>query len=343
VSIPSRQCSYAVLVDEIVVSSKTALEPFKYSVPAQLWYKAMGDVGYSFGPQFQKKMEVESVAGRRYSRVLLSFSDAESTFPQSDYPMHPVCIDGCLQSGVPSLWQGHRSSIDTVLVPAIIDDVVIRSRLTQPKTGIAVTNSEYVGVGKLDEARSFKTHASVYDTKSGSLLYKMSGLHYNKLDMQKDRHGASAYTRLVWKPDISFLTQARLLSLAPKQRTNISAEAGAASWVEVIQVIALIAHKKPNLTVMEVNGVSSAQSTWLECDDVDSLSRRACRRYLFTSNTSSNLLEAQERYQRHPHVEFSICDITKPAHEFTSHETSLDFVLVKLVSLLGDNSIDKLF
>lgn len=195
---------------ESTVAPKRYLEPFQHGTSAQPWYKALSDVGYSFGPHFQKQIEVESVAGKRYSRVLLSFSDPQSTNAQSPYPMHPVCIDSCLQSGVPSLWQGNRSSIDMALVPAITDDLVIYSRSTSLKTGIAVSTSEYTGKGRIDDAKSYKTHVSVYDTESNYLIFQMSGLHYNKLEIHKGRRGLHKYTRLSWKPDISHLTEIQL-------------------------------------------------------------------------------------------------------------------------------------
>lgn len=107
--------------------------------------------------------------------------------------MHPVCIDSCLQSGVSSLWQGNRSAIDTALVPAIIDDLVVYSR---PTSLIAVSISEYTVTAKIEHAKSYKTHVSVYDTESGYLIFQMSGLDYNKLETRKDCHGLHKYTRL---------------------------------------------------------------------------------------------------------------------------------------------------
>ncbi len=302
------------------------------SVPGELWYKALGDVGLRFGPSFRKQIEVESLADARNSRVLLSLSDPESAFPQSPYLIHPACIDGCLQSGAPSFWQGDRSSIDTLLVPAIIDDILLYPRSTKPGDGIAVTTSEYTGVGNPDEVKNFMTHASVYDSKSGSLVLKMSGLRYNELNALKHAHGSHTYARLTWRPDVSFISEQQLHSIAPKEPTVITAEDRNPSWMELHHMIEMIAHKKPNLAVMEVNMNSGSHSTWLEGDIFDESLRAGCTRYRITSNTSSDLLNAQTKFGKNAIVEFSICDITKPAHEFDTTATGFDLLIVKLVS-----------
>lgn len=151
----------------------------------------------------------------RYCRVRLSLSDPTSAYAQSSYPIHPVCIDGCLQSAVPSLWEGYRSSINTALVPAIIDDLVVHSHKMQSKSAIAVTTSQYVGIGRVDEAKNFKSHISVFDTNSGSSIIQIKGLHYHELDIHRDRHISHSFTRLHWKPDLSLLTEKQLSSLLP--------------------------------------------------------------------------------------------------------------------------------
>lgn len=319
----------------LVVAPKKHLEPFKYGTSAQPWYKALGDVGYSFGPHFQKQIEVESVAGKRYSRVLLSFSEPQSPNAQSPYPMHPVCIDGCLQSGVPSLWQGNRSSIDTALVPAIIDDLVLYSRPTGLETGIAVSTSEYIGTGKMNEAKRYKTHVSVYDTESSSMIFRMSGLHYNKLETHKDRHGPHKYTRLSWKPDISLLTETQLQNLNFQLEKGRPALSGSSSSIPLDYVIDTVAHKKPDLAVMEIDMIASANSIWLEPNTYDRLHRAACRRYLFTSISSTSLLEVQEKHQRYPFAEFDIYDVRKPNQDLLSQGKQFDLVIMKLVISMG--------
>ena len=131
------------------VASEADLVQLKHSTPGHLWYKAMADAGYGFGPFFQTQLEVESTSGMRQSRSLVSLVEPPSTWsPQSSYPMHPACIDGCVQTVTPSLVAENRSGINAVLVPTVIDDLVINPITTRPETGISVATSEYVGKGR---------------------------------------------------------------------------------------------------------------------------------------------------------------------------------------------------
>ena len=256
-------------------------------------------------------------------------SDPPSAYAQSCYPMHPVCIDSCLQSAIPSFWEGYRSSVNTALVPTIIDDLVIRSRKSHLETGIAVTTSQYLGTGRRDEAKSFKSHVSVYDTETGSSIFELKGLHYNELDTHKDQHLAQSYTRLCWKPDLSFLTEKQLCSILLVKQPRLQSP-GYCLSIRIGRTLDMVAHRKPNLTVMEVDAMSSSQSTWLEPSDGDGSCRAACSRYIFTSNHPLGLEEAREKYQKYSVAEFSFYDIMKPCPEFLG-SGDIDLVILKLV------------
>ena len=315
----------------MAVGTETDLQPLKRSTPAQLWYKAMRDIGYDFGPHFQKQMEVESLSGVRRNRTLLSFSEPRSTFKQSAYPMHPVCIDGGFQSAAPSLWQGHRSSIDTVLVPAMIDEITIKSRSSYSETGIAVASAEYIGVGRLEEIRNYRSQASVYDSKDGSLLLRLSGLRYHKLDSRESVHAAHTYTRFTWKPDISLISRPQLLALINDEGNTKSRQDGSDPLAKINKVIDLVAHKTPNLRVIEINTVDRSDSIWLDGAVSDPSSRAACRQYHIAASTTDTLLDTQEKYGADGNVDFSILDLTDLSLDVKSNERSFDLVIVKLV------------
>ncbi len=141
------------------VADKSLLAPLSHPTPGHLWYKAMHDAGYSFGPLFQKHLQAESMSGSRKSRSLVSLTEPAEEYQQSFYPMHPVVIDGCFQTVGPSLWKGNRSTVDSVLVPAIIDSLIINARETKPEVGISVTSSKYVGVGRQEEPKNYMSSA----------------------------------------------------------------------------------------------------------------------------------------------------------------------------------------
>jgi hypothetical protein len=317
------------------VAPKIALTPLTHSTSGQLWYKALRDAGYSFGPLFQKHLEVEALVGVRQSRSLVSLSEPPSEFPLSIYPMHPACIDGCLQSVAPSLWRGDRSNVNAVLIPAIIDSLILTSRTSQSETGISVTSSEYGGAGRLEDTKNWMSNASVYDPNTGSLLLQISGLRYHKLDIRESPHAAHTYTRVAWQPDITYLSQDQLLKLTSEEPFNNSCSGESHILTKANWVIDMKAHKKPNLKVMEVNQrPNDSSSIWLGGSQFNKSSRAAWRQYCFASIDATALIKAQEKYEARRNTLFSLLDITKPPHDFAPNETDFDLVIVKLVSVL---------
>jgi hypothetical protein len=98
-------------------------------------------------------------------------------------------------------------------------------------------------------------------------------------------------------------------------------------------VIDVIAHKKPNLKVMEINTApNDTGSVWLEgVGPFDKSSRAASRVYHLASTTPVGLIAVQEKYASQGNAEFSLVDLAN-ADEFVPSETDFDLVIVKLVS-----------
>lgn len=310
-------------------ASQATLRPLTHTVPGQTWYKAMNDAGYNFGPLFQKQLEVESTSGERNSRSLVSFTEPKSEYPQSHYPVHPVCIDGCLQTSAPSLWKGNRSSVNAVLVPAIIDEVIICSR-NHPKIAVADTNSTYVGLGRREETKSYMSNASVYDPSNGSLLFRISGLRYHRLETQEDPYAAHNYSRVTWKPDITFLPQEALGEMAKSAVGSGASTDQDHVWVITNKVIDLVAHKYPNVKVMEVNMIrDDSTSAWLEGNVSDTSTRAACAQYHYTSVDANALIAAQAEYEGKANTQFSLLDISKPAAELPQTENGFGLIIIR--------------
>ncbi|TGO18312.1 hypothetical protein BPAE_0387g00010 [Botrytis paeoniae] len=302
----------------IEVASREELAPLKHTTSGASWYKAANAIGYGFGPAFQKQIFVESVTGKQESRSHVSLTEPLSTFKQSPYSINPACIDGCFQTVTPSLWDGDRSTIDTVLVPAIIDDLVINKVTKKPEYGISITNSKYSDRGRKDEKRNYHSNCSVYDPETGELLLKLSGLRYHKLDTGVEIGAAHTFTRSMWKPDITFLS--------PIQLASLSVVDGATSILH--QIIDLIAHKKPTLKVMEIDmDLVNTSSVWFEgINTTPRLSRKAYSQYAFICADANSLITMQEDLGSHRNSTFNLLDITKadfnPPDEF-------DLVIIK--------------
>ena len=331
-------CRGLIRVGEEIESkaSEATLRPLTHTTPGQMWYKAMNDAGYNFGPSFQKQLEVESTSGERHSRSLVSFTEPESTYPQSRYPVHPVCIDGCLQTSAPSLWMGNRSSVSAVLVPAIIDEVIISSR-KHPEIAIADTTSAYVGLGRREETKSYMSNASVYDPSNGSLLFRVSGLRYHRLDTQEDPYAAHNYSRVTWKPDITFLPQEALGEMAKKGFKFSASSDQDDAWHMTNKLIDLVAHKNPNVKVMEVNMMrDDSTSVWLDGNISDRSTRAACVQYHYTSVDANALITAQAEYEGNGNTQFSLLDISKPTADLPQAENGFGLIIIRLHVLESD-------
>ncbi|KAJ6443718.1 Polyketide synthase [Purpureocillium lavendulum] len=286
-------------------------------VPGSLWYKAMHDVGYNFGPIFQNHLEVESLAGARQSRSLVGLTTPASEHPQSWYPMHPAGLDACFQSCAPSLWAGDRPGINAVLVPAIIDELVIYPVEGASGKGISATDSQYVGLGLPESTKNYKSNAVVRDTENGKVLLKLTGLRYHKLDTQEDPYSSHTYSRVSWKPDLTHLTPDGVSALSTQD--------------DVLGAfIDLAAHKFPNLTVLEVSTVpSEATSLWLEGSTDDPSVRAASRSFQFSSVDATAVVAAEQNYGATPTRSFAALDIASDPERLRAPETSFDLVIIR--------------
>jgi len=291
----------------------------------------MHDAGYSFGPVFQKHLKVESLSNTRKSRSIVSLSEPAEDYQQSSYPMHPVCIDGCLQTVGPSLWKGNRSSVDAVLIPAIIDNIIIKPTAVQPEFGLSVTSSEYVGVGRRERTKNYMSNASVYDPDTGALLFQVSGLRYHQLDVLDHQHVNHSYSQVCWKPDITHLTNHKLLEL-PIETPYGSPNHGGTWLTRVSQLIDFIAHKRANLKVLEVNMTpGDLTSVWLDEGHFDKSSRAALLEYNLATRDATTLMSAQEKYAAQGDTNFSLLDLTRPPNDLPLGIAGFDLVIVKLV------------
>ena len=244
--------------------------------------------------------------------------------------MHPINIDGCLQSGAPSLWLGHRSTVNAVLVPAIIDNVVIYSPPTRPTKGIAISSRDFVGVGRLEEAKSYKSEIQVHDPSDGSPLFSLSGLHYHKLETHARLHTTRDYTHVTWRPDITWASRDMLLTLFPEPSANH--QLGKYTLPAFHQVLDIIAHKKPTLRIVEANiDAVGSESVWLGNMHGDRGIRAAYRQLLYTFQDADNLLDARARYPNQRFTEFLLLELTKDPKDFLPTETGFDLVIIKEV------------
>ncbi|RFU78094.1 polyketide synthase [Trichoderma arundinaceum] len=293
--------------------------PLKFPTPAHMWYKAQANIGYGFGPAFQKLIDVESLVGQRRSRATVSLEEPEAAHsPQSHYPLHPAVLDGCFQTTQPALRAGDRSALDSVVVPASIDELIINATDSRPTVGVSLGVAGYTGRGRKEEAKNYWSSCTVYDPEKRQLLMKLSGLRCHKLDTGIELHSQHTLSRTVWRPDISYLYDDQLISLARGSQPKIQ------------DILDLVAHKSPRLRVFEVNLVpGDSSSLWF--DDGDRSLRRAYSAYTLASSDAKSIINARADYEKNGQTSFELHDFAKSA--FDAKEQKIDLALIKVSSL----------
>lgn len=304
--------------------------PLRSPTPGRLWYKAMQDAGYNFGPSFQKHLAVETTLGKRYSRSVVSLDPPASRWsPQSDYPLHPACMDGFFQTTTASLWEGDRSSMNAVLIPSSIDSVIVAAS-SIAREGVVVTSADYIGTGRREDKTNYNSQGTMYNPADGAVMAELKGVHYSRLETRADVYTSYTYLRAAWKPDFSLLKEDTKFHRA-------LALSGDESVQDAVQsVIDLAAYKNPNLAVLELNlSPGDGSSLWLSRPASQCAIRAAYGSYHLAISDPKALIDAQQRYATSvDNIELSLLDPMKL--DFKSPET-FDLVVVKVQQLEANN------
>ncbi|KAK8008137.1 polyketide synthase [Apiospora marii] len=298
------------------ISRKVA--PLELATRSRIWYKVLAEMGYNYGPAFQKHLMIESTMGQRKSRSTINLEPPPSQPKgQSPYPMHPAVMDGCFQAATPCLWNGHLpKSEDPALVPKTIESIVIESgrpRASHPPVqGVAVASAHFIGAGSPGSARNYSTNVDLYDPEDGALLFHMKGLASTEMDTGGAERKPHEIMRVAWRADIDMLMQAE---------ANF-----ARSWLgsqTAHQVIDLVAHKTPALRVLEMNlSPGDGAHLWTSQGGADldpavngRHVRAGCAEYHFAVRDAKTLVHAQESLSSYvPSPNFHLLlDLAKPA------------------------------
>ncbi|KAF4452204.1 Acyl transferase/acyl hydrolase/lysophospholipase [Fusarium austroafricanum] len=288
-------------------ASSDTIQPFRFPSPAASWYKAMSEAGYNFGPSFQKHLMVESVTGQRQSRSLVSLQPPDSPYDQSFYPIHPACLDGCFQTVSPSLWEGDRTTVKSVLVPTIIGSLIIPACKSQPSEGLAVASAHHQGVGRKDTPVNYSTNSSLYDPQTSRLILEMKGLRFAELETTDETEMPHVITKLTWQPDISLLLHGDGKDLTLYLQRVLSSFPGVdkhpnnkyhCKQTLINTVLNLIAHKTPTMSVVELClDAQDTTSLWLSLNDGTHHGiREACSRFQLLFDDAKSVMAAKERY-----------------------------------------------
>ena len=291
----------------------------------------MEDVGYALGPAFQKFIEAESLSGTRHCRSIVSLEEPPSVFAQSSYQMHPTSIDGILQACGPAFWNGNRTNMNAVIIPASIDDVVICSQPSSTTKGMAIVSASYTGIGAYNETKNYTVDANVYDIDTGLLLFQLSKLRTGILNTRAVSHADPVYCSLSWKPDVTLIAPAMLTAFL----IDCSSYTDRA-WAAIHDVIDLVAFKTPNLNVFEAVTIpDDPSSLWLDEISKTTGLRTTCESYELAHVETQALNSAQNRYRANKSASFSVKNVLRSSFAKESIDAFFQFAIIRMVSFTG--------
>ena len=308
------------------IATDADVGPLKHAVPGAVWYKAMRDVGYFFGPAFQSCEEIEAAADSRHCRAIIKLGTPESRYPQNQYAMHPAAIDGCLQIATVALNQGHRSDIDTLMPPRLLDNLVIFPQSDADTRGIVASEAIWSGVGRPDDNKRYVSDIRTFSEGSNDMLFHLQGLGYHAINATADK--PHVFTQVVWGEDVDFLTPGQVASVL---KGVPAADGDELTLARIAKAVSIVAHKRPSARILEVgldDGPDAGQSLW-----IDRLRSRAGQiaegcAYRFSTPSQNAGFSAREKYSAEGNIEYAVHDADGP---FSTADTAdrFDVIIVK--------------
>ncbi|KAH8657763.1 putative polyketide synthase [Xylariales sp. PMI_506] len=278
----------------------------QYMSPATSWYRIMANVGNNFGEGFQAITSVGSMAPENGIGTALNLEPPSSIWEQSTYPIHPVAIDGCIQSMLISAWGGDSTNPEGALVPAFIGHLTISDVTTsRPSKANCVSTSKYVGVGDKEALKNLTSSCNLYEPETGREILEVRDLRLNQLGTQDDAVTSHVYLRSMWDADVT-LTNPSKLSGSTAQR-----------------IIDFCVHKAAPRHVLEINlDLTDKSSLWLSGP-----AHRFASSYHFISGNPQAVLEVQDSFPDAPNTTFSLIDITTNSSALSDQK--FDLIITK--------------
>lgn len=290
------------------------LKPLRYPAPGALWYKACQDVGFSFGPGFQRLVDVECTPGSRAVRATVSLAHPETPWQQSPYAMHPACMDSCTQAFLPGVWNGDRAAMSCVTIGTHIDSLVFNGRPASCEKAMCVARVEHIPGRREGVAENYLGHCSLYHPTDGTLLLEIAGFQLGRVEAREDSTATHVYKCQMWNPDVSTLSQAQLQQYVDEAMTGATDDVSQSAAVQA--VIDLVVFKTPTLRVLELcRDPTSTSSLWLEAAQEqrpDVPSRGSSSGYHYITNDAGALLAARDQYAHIANTEFSLVASSHP-------------------------------
>lgn len=174
------------------------------------WYEKMRSVGLVYGPTFKTLSNIRTVPNLDGSLADVALQATKGTLLQESwYPVHPTAIDGCLQLSIIAAHGGDPDALKKAYLPVAIEHMTVSTASSDASSAAIRGNGTPRGL------RSFRTNFELWES-SGSILVQAQ-LSFMSLEgsinSQIEAQVPQPYTRLVWKPDVDRLPNAKLESM----------------------------------------------------------------------------------------------------------------------------------
>ncbi|KOC07818.1 hypothetical protein AFLA70_62g003750 [Aspergillus flavus AF70] len=165
------------------------------------------------------------------------------------------------------------------------------------------------------------------------LLIDIRGLWYHRVDAELDSASEHTFMHLVWKPDISTLTeeqmhdQVKVLHKLSNNETN-QMRTG---------FFELLLHKMPSLRVVEFSMLPFSESVGLDLFDTQLSTSKRDVEYHFQANNAATLFASQETASNFSSLYMSILKMTRPAVDLSVLPKKVNVMIIRIGNLLMYN------
>lgn len=278
-------------------------------VPQAYWYDVLENLGLRYGPAFQGLDEISAALTDHNAVATVSpFEDL------TNYILHPVTIEQCLQILMVAACRGQGKSHTGVPIVTAIEHLVVPSR-GQAKSrirGIAAKSSSGVVEGDVSVM-----------SENGRPLLSIKGCKISPVPSHRPEQEEKLLSFIQWNTDATFcdLNQAFALSRSKPDHLILP------------DVLKLLAHKNPNLKILEL-GNGADETTRLVLNDLKSqFGERLYLNYTYaaTSLDAAFMLKAAFRGASSISVEFY--DIGQHLQSSNLQAGAYDLIITTDVSL----------
>ncbi|KAI2618193.1 polyketide synthase [Hypoxylon sp. NC1633] len=207
--------------DEIVVEDRlsTTMDPRNSNERA--WYERFKNVGLEYGPSFQSLSSISADPAQCLATAKVSLKTLqEPTKDDSDYPIHPSSLDALFQLAVISCHGGQVEKVQNAFVPVHIDQLYLKNG-NDDSFGTAVSSGRLLGLRGAHASLQMKNEAGLVMLDINKLRMVTYADESTTTRASRNSDFSIPFFRLVWKPDIRFMSNQQARKRVPPLQENV--------------------------------------------------------------------------------------------------------------------------